>query len=110
MSKVRFLIKSPGPRPPFPEVAYHLWGRGADFDSDGNSITPGDRDWTELDIALRPAYTERVSVTPISEDPLVLEVSSESLQLARSAAEFLAKSTGASIEPADGANGDSGRA
>jgi hypothetical protein len=49
----RFLLTSPGSRPPFYRVAQHLWGAGCNFDSDGDSDFPDARDWTELTVVLR---------------------------------------------------------
>ena len=48
-----FHLSSPGKRPPFYELAQHLWGVGCDVDSDGNSSNPDATDWTELTIRLR---------------------------------------------------------
>jgi hypothetical protein len=92
-----WLLSGPGPRPPFAEVAQHLWG-GVDFDSDGNSETPADVTWTELTVIRRPKYDERVDIDPLSEDPLVLRIASETPGLARRAAEFLARSCGGTLD------------
>src|SRR5688572_13636966 len=40
-------IKAPGPRPEFYRIAEHLWGAGCNVDSDGDSCSPDDHDWTE---------------------------------------------------------------
>ena len=76
-SNALYLV-NPGLRPPFGSVAEHLWGSGVDFDSDGNSSTPGDTSWTEFTIQRRPRYDERIAIDPISENPLVLKVMSSS--------------------------------
>lgn len=86
-----WLLSNPGMRPAFWEVARHLWG-DADFDSDGNADTHPN--WTELTVTRRPDYDERVDIDPISEDPLVLKISSSTPGLARKAAEYLARSCG----------------
>lgn len=91
-----WLLSGPGPRPPFAEVAHHLWG-GVDFDSDGNSETPADVNWTELTLIRRPNHDERVDIDPVSEDPLVLKISSATPGLARRAADFLTRSCGGSL-------------
>ena len=78
-----------GPRPPVMEVVEHLWGRNVNLDSDGDSRTADDQEWTELTLEQREGSRERVDVDPVSEQPLVLEVCSSSLQLARRVAEFL---------------------
>lgn len=90
--KVTYYVVSPGPRPPFAEVAKELWG-SADFDSDGNSSEAGDTRWTELTVILRPGYVERVDIDPVSDDPLVLKVVSASAELAERAARFIALSS-----------------
>ena len=87
---VLFIVR-PGPRPPFTSVAEHLWGSGVDFDSDGNSSYLGDTSWTELTIQLRPEYEQRVDIDPVSDDPLVLKVSSSSEELALRAARYLSE-------------------
>lgn len=49
-------------------------GTGVDFDSDGDSRSAQDGDWTELTLE-RPGYPEeRVDIDPVSTDPLVLKV------------------------------------
>ena len=88
---VLFLV-NPGSRPPYARVADHLWGPGADFDSDGNSSAPNDTNWTELTVQARPDPDDlnRVDVDPVSESPLVLKVVSSSAALAERVAGFLA--------------------
>jgi hypothetical protein len=89
-----------GPRPPFTELAEYLWGRGVDFDSDGDSASPEDPDWTELTVERREGTSERVDIDSVCERPLVLKVVGSSLSLARRAAEFLRDRThGSLIEP-----------
>jgi hypothetical protein len=77
-------------------LAHHLWG-GVDFDSDGNSETPADVNWTELTLTRRPHNDERVDIDPVSEDPLVLKISSATPGLARRTAEFLTRLCGGSM-------------
>lgn len=93
-----FLISEPGPRPPFYKVAYYLWGEGANIDSDGDSLDPEDTNWTELSVCLRDDETPEVDVYPISENPLILKISSTSYELAKKTAEFIAKETGGVLE------------
>ena len=72
-----FNIKNLGARPPFYIVAEHLWGRGCNFDSDGNSETSEDPRWTELTVAPRGGGpSAQVAVYPVSVEPLVLAVRS----------------------------------
>ena len=91
--RFRFRIRNPGPRPPFATVAEHLWGTGVDFDSDGDSRTPDDPNWTELTVIRRDAR-ERIDIDPVEEAPLTLQVVSESRELGLQAATFLAHVTG----------------
>jgi hypothetical protein len=90
----RWLLNSPGFRPEPRKLARHLWGN-VDYDSDGNSDI--DPNWTELTLTRRPEYDERVDVDPISRDPLVLEISSQTPELALKAAEYLQKSCGGTL-------------
>ena len=78
-----------GARPPFAELAQHLWGVGADFDSDGDSTSDDDRQWKELTVEHRAAPEERVDIDPVADVPLILKVVASSEALARCAAEFL---------------------
>ena len=93
-------VISPGPRPPFGQVADHLWDVGCDVDSDGNSRSPDDREWTELTVILRSDTEQRVDVDPISNDPLVLRVHSSNQLLCYRAAEFIASVSGGGLDPA----------
>jgi hypothetical protein len=93
---VKLYLLSPGERPPFGELAEHLWP-GCDFDSDGNSLEPQSTNWTELTLQLRPRYSERVDVDPVSESPLILAIRSATPTLAMSAAAFLQLKSGGRI-------------
>lgn len=98
-----FHLVNPGPRPPFPMVAEHLWGPDCDFDSDGDSVQPDVRDWTELTLTLRPAYDQRVDVDPVEgEMNLTLQIRSTDGSLAEKAAEFLAAYSGGMLSKAGG--------
>ena len=96
------LIAEPGPRPPYYEVAHHLWGRDCDFDSDGNSKTPDDTGWTELSVELRGSTGHgtghRVDIDPASVQPLVLKVSASSMELAERAARFIVGRAGGRVQ------------
>jgi hypothetical protein len=94
----RYRIINPGPRPPYYELADYLWGENANIDSDGNSDSPEDTNWTELSVSFRDDNGPYVNVDPVSSDPLVLEVSCFSSELAKKAAEYLAKITGGKLE------------
>ena len=92
--RFEFRVENPGPRPPFRAIAEHLWGAEVDFDSDGNSATADDRNWTELTVIRRDQWAERVDIDPVAEGPLSLNVVSESRDLALRAATFLTHATG----------------
>jgi hypothetical protein len=95
----RFLLIAPGPRPQVHAVAEHLWGKGCDIDSDGDSSSPDARDWTELYVALRPECVEWVDIAPVSGYPrLVLRIKSDRKDLARRVGKFLARHTGGRLQ------------
>jgi hypothetical protein len=90
-------IKTPGPRPPFIRIAEYLWGTGCDVDSDGNSRTPDDREWTELSLVLRADVGQRIDIDPVSVEPLVLLVRSPQESLSMRVAEFIASYSGGAL-------------
>lgn len=90
-------VISPGPRPPFFQVAEHLWGAGCIIDSDGNSKTPDDLQWTELTLILRGNPKQRVDIDPISDVPLILAVRSSHQSLCRMAVEFIVAVSGGEV-------------
>lgn len=91
-------LVAPGVRPPYYQVAKHLWGPDANIDSDGNSASPDDCQWTELSLSLRDsAHGVGVHVDPISNDPLVLAIRSVDADLVRRAAEYLRDYSGGTI-------------
>jgi|SRR5687767_8056017 hypothetical protein len=92
-------IARPGPRPAFYCVAEHLWGKECDVDSDGNSESPDDTNWTELDLHLRGSGLY-VDVLPLSFEPLVLVVGSSDEALCWKAARFLALHSGGELQGA----------
>ena len=89
-----------GPRPPYFQVAEHLWGIDCNIDSDGNSVTPEDRQWTELTVCLRSNPEQRVDIDPLSYDPLILVVRSSDQTLCRQTAEFITSVSGGEIRRA----------
>lgn len=92
-----FFLVDPGPRPSH-GLAAHLWGAGCDVDSDGNSTTESDRNWTELTLILRPACQERIDVDPLDYlQPLVLVIRSEDHDLASKTALFLHRASGGTL-------------
>ena len=93
-------VVAPGPRPPYPKVAEHLWGTGCNFDSDGNSDPWDDREWTELTLILRSDTEQRVDIDPISVDPLILVVRSSKQSLCQMTADFIVSVSGGEVRRA----------
>jgi hypothetical protein len=92
-------LREPGPRPAYYLVAHHLWGAGCNIDSDGNSATREDTNWTELSLFLRGAPpSEQVHVDPVSELPLVLNIWSPSGELCNRVAKYLVSTSGGVLE------------
>lgn len=90
----RYRIINPRPRPPYYRLGDYLFG----IDSDGNSGSPEDTTWIELSVSLRDSKSPYVNIYPVSYDPLVLEVSCFSSELAKKAAENLVKIAGGELE------------
>lgn len=78
-----------GPMPPYPDVAETLWGKGIDFDSDGDSSWAGDPNWRELTVIRRPDYDERVDIDPPGADRDLLSIESTSAELVDRVVAFL---------------------
>ncbi|PPT25622.1 hypothetical protein XarbCFBP8132_19775 [Xanthomonas arboricola] len=91
-------IKAPGPRPAYYRVAEHLWGAGCNIDSDGDSRTPEDHDWTELSVSLRGAPGQQLDISPVSTEPLVLVVRSPQASLCSKAVKFIVSFSGGTVE------------
>jgi len=91
-------IVQPGPRPPYYKVAERLWGEGCDIDSDGNSNTPEDSQWTELTIQLRGPSEKRVDIDPVSSEPLILQVRASTFLLADETARFIVECSGGTAQ------------
>jgi hypothetical protein len=65
-----------------------------DADSDGNSRTPDDTQWTELSLILRGSEGEaEIHIDPAAVSPLVLKIRSPYASLAKQTAIFLCKQT-----------------
>lgn len=90
-------LVSPGPRPAFYKIAAFLWGADADFDSDGNSEYPEDTSWTALTLTLRSQAEPRVDIDPVTENPLVLKITSDSADLVTKTAAFLQSVSGGTV-------------
>ena len=62
-------------RPGYYSIAEYLWGKGVDIDSDGNSESPEDGNWTELTIIKRSDTKQRIDIDLFNENPLTLKIS-----------------------------------
>ena len=94
-----FYLVNPRDRPPYGWVADHLWGSEANIDSDGNSRTPDDTQWTELSLILRGSEGEaEIHIDPVAVSPLVLKIRSPDAGLAERTAIFLSDQTTGTIE------------
>lgn len=82
-------VSAAGRRPAYWKLAAHLWGPGCNIDSDGNSRTPDDEEWTELTLFLRGEPGQFVTVDPIADQPATLAIRSPDATLAEKAAAFL---------------------
>lgn len=95
---VRLLVDALGPRPPFGEVVDHVYGVGANVDTDGDSSTPGATDWTWLYMCQRPTRDASVvEVTLSDERDNIMIVASEDEALAQRTAVFLALRAGGRV-------------
>jgi hypothetical protein len=86
------------PLPFFAEYPYFLWGE-VNYDSDGNSRKPTDRNWTALYLAHR-SETDRLEILEVSTKPQIFQVQGirfESVQLATYLTAF--RTGGVVIEP-----------
>ena len=78
-----------GSMPPYYEVAYALWGRGVDFDSDGDSNNPESTAWREFAVIRRPENQERVDIDPLPNDVDTLNIRASSPDLLDRACAYL---------------------
>ncbi|MCL9657691.1 hypothetical protein [Pseudomonas protegens] len=92
------LLHHPGPRPAFYRVAEHLWGAGCNVDSDGDSRTPDDEQWTELTLILRASPEQRLDIDPLSREPLVLLIRASAADLGARAAHFIQSVAGGTLQ------------
>lgn len=83
-------VTAPNERPDFRLLIAFLWDDKKDVDSDGNSINPADRNWTELTLEPRDSPSERVDIDEFIRAPLVLKVQSENKDVALRTAYIIA--------------------
>jgi len=95
--EIRIKVQCGRELPSLNAVVGHLWGAGANVDSDGDCSDPDGRVWTELSLELRSSPGLRVDVDPIELQPFVLEVRSTDGSLAGELAIYLAKESGGSV-------------
>ena len=96
MGRICLYINPKLERPKFEDVAHFLWGEGVNLDSDGNSETPDDRNWTELILVNRNDGSERIDIDPVSYNPLILRIVDHK-NLVTKAAQFLSEACGCDV-------------
>ncbi len=97
-SEPALLLHHPGPRPAFYRIAEHLWGAGCHVDSDGDSRTADDAQWTELTLILRDSSQQRLDIDPLSLAPLVLLIRASQADLGERAAYFIQSVAGGTLQ------------
>jgi hypothetical protein len=99
----RFFVKPTSLRPDYRLVLTFLWDDDRNCDTDGNSRNPASREWTELYCCNRENAAEVFDVSPLNQEPLVLEVESPYEWVAARVAYFLAvESAGLVADKPDG--------
>lgn len=93
-----FLLHAPGLARPFPWLPNTCGAPKCNIDSDGNSRSVADEQWTELTLILRADRLQRLDIDPLTEVPLVLAIHSSQAGLGRKAAEFLQAHCGGTLE------------
>lgn len=74
-------IELVGELPAYYKIAQALWGKAADFDSDGNSSNPESISWNELTLILRSDESQRIEIDPIKgKNKLLLKTTSKVLK------------------------------
>ncbi len=90
MSRTETKIDLIGPLPPYYEIAYSLWGKNSNFDSDGDSYDPESTSWTELTLILRSEKNQRIDIDPI-DGTKSLMLKTTSIELKQKVINFLQK-------------------
>ena len=75
-----------------------LWGAGCNVDSDGDSRTADDDQWTELTLILRNSSQQRLDIEPLSLAPLVLLIRASQADLGQKAAQFIQSVAGGTLQ------------
>jgi hypothetical protein len=93
-----FFIHRPGQRPPFGLVVDHVYGPGANVDTEGDSYPASSTTWTWLYMQLRSAQDEPVvEVTMVDDAHTIMRIASDDLELAAAAAQFLSTRVGGTL-------------
>ena len=96
--KYQITIAQIGPRPPCRKVVEHVYGVGANVDTEGNSNPAAERDWTWLHMCLRPTKDRPIVEIAMSDNCTdVMVVCSDDALLALRTAAFLASETGGKL-------------
>jgi hypothetical protein len=73
LNETVFYLVDSRERPPYGQISDMLLGSAANIDSDGDSRTPYDTQWTELFLILRDSADEaHIHIDPVSDFPLIL--------------------------------------
>lgn len=94
----QIVIAEIGLRPPYREVVEHIYGVGANVDTEGDSNPSSRTDWTWLSMGLRPSSDlPDIEVLMPAGQTGCMVVQSNDEQLAIRTASFLANRTGGRI-------------
>ena len=78
-----------GKLPAYYDIAEYLWGKNVDIDSDGNSESPEDNDWSELTLILRSDENQRIDIDQIEGNSKQLILRATTNELLSSVLKFL---------------------
>lgn len=92
-----FFLNPKKERPDFRLIISWLWDDEHDTDTEGDSYNPASREWTELYIANRENKNEKIDIFPTTKNPLLLEISATTKELAYKLVYFLSEQTEGNI-------------
>jgi len=94
MKSFSLKVKIHDKRPDFRVFASYFFGEDLyNYDADGDCVSPTSKDWTELYMRSRNNPDLHFKILPVSNNPLLLEVSSTSKEIVCQIAYFLAMET-----------------
>ncbi|MEW7280375.1 hypothetical protein ABW636_17425 [Aquimarina sp. 2201CG1-2-11] len=97
-NKFNLKVKVNSKRPDFRVFASYFFGDDLyNYDSDGDSLSVTSKDWTELYMRSRNNSDVHFEISPVNENPLILEVTSEKAENVYRIAYFLAKETNGEV-------------